>query len=152
MKEIIFTKTKLPYGWLGNMFASPIEYDGRIWRTGEALFQALRFEENEYRELIRNQKSPIGAKLKAKSNKDKMIVTPTSDKDVDNMRLVLSIKFKQHTDLSKKLKETDPYILIEDVSTRKRGNSTFWGAYNNGEEWIGQNILGKLLMELRDEL
>ena len=66
---IEFTKVDLPYGWLGNMYASPISYEGKIWLTSEALFQALRFEDEEIRELIRLEKSPMGAKMKAKGNK-----------------------------------------------------------------------------------
>ena len=49
---IPFTKTGLPNGYLGNMFPSPIEYDGKVWKTAEALFQALRFDDDEIRELI----------------------------------------------------------------------------------------------------
>jgi predicted NAD-dependent protein-ADP-ribosyltransferase YbiA (DUF1768 family) len=63
---ISFTKTDLPYGWLGNMFAAPITYNGQIWRTSEALFQALRFEDETIREVIRNDKSPMGAKMLSK--------------------------------------------------------------------------------------
>jgi predicted ATP-grasp superfamily ATP-dependent carboligase len=40
---ITFTKTSLPFGWLGNMAPYPIEYLEKTWRTAEALFQALRF-------------------------------------------------------------------------------------------------------------
>jgi predicted NAD-dependent protein-ADP-ribosyltransferase YbiA (DUF1768 family) len=69
----------LPYGWLGNMYASPVRYNGEIWKTSEALFQALRFEDLEIRALIRNEKSPMGAKMKAKKFKEK----PTAKKWVD---------------------------------------------------------------------
>ena len=93
---IEFTKVDLPYGWLGNMYASPINYNGIIWKTSEALFQALRFEDEEIRELIRCEKSPMGAKMKAKGSKNKMVVEPMSEKDIENMKMVVRLKFDQN--------------------------------------------------------
>jgi predicted NAD-dependent protein-ADP-ribosyltransferase YbiA (DUF1768 family) len=78
-KIIAFTKVKLPYGWLGNMSPFPIEHDGKTWRTTEALFQALRFEDEEIRELIREQKSPMAAKMMAKKHRESMTIQPLSD-------------------------------------------------------------------------
>jgi len=151
---ISFTKTKLPYGWLGNMFAAPITYNGQIWRTSEALFQALRFEDVTIREMIRNKKSPMSAKMvaKLKENRTKRVVEPMSEEDIDNMRLCLKIKFDQHPDLREKLLLTGDHIIFEDVSARPGARHKFWGAVltNNGLE--GQNMTGKLLMELREEL
>ena len=43
MAIISFSKVALPYGWLGNMAPYPIIYEGKRWRTIEALFQSLRF-------------------------------------------------------------------------------------------------------------
>jgi len=37
MNEIAFTKTTLPFGWLGNMSLYPIVYKGKIFRTSEGL-------------------------------------------------------------------------------------------------------------------
>ena len=63
---IKFTKASLPYGWLGNMAPFPVMYNGKKWLTIEALFQALRFENEKIIEEIRLEKSPMGAKMKAK--------------------------------------------------------------------------------------
>lgn len=60
MNVIGFTKVKLPYGWLGNMSPYPIEFGGKIYKTSEALFQALRFNDEEIQEIIISEKSPIG--------------------------------------------------------------------------------------------
>ena len=61
---IKFTKVSLPYGWLGNMAPFPVMYKGKKWLTIEALFQALRFEDEKIIEEIRLEKSPMGAKMK----------------------------------------------------------------------------------------
>ena len=154
MAYISFTKTELPYGWLGNMFAAPITYQGQIWRTCEALFQALRFEDVTIREMIRNEKSPMAAKMVAKRKEymTKRVVEPMSMEDIDNMMLCLRIKFDQHRGLRDKLLKTKDNIIFEDVSARNRARHKFWGTVKTDRKLDGNNMLGKLLMELRVEI
>ena len=136
------------------MFNAPIQYKGQNWRTSEALFQAMRFEDPEIREMIRTQKSPLVAKNKLKRIEylTKRVVEPMTPKDVDNMRLCLKLKFMQHPELLRQLLETGNFIIFEDVSARKGISPKFWGAIKTNEQLDGQNMLGKLLMELRQEL
>ena len=91
---IAFTKTALPFGWLGNMSAHPVTHQGKVFRTAEALFQALRFNDPDIIEQIRAAKSPMGAKMVAKRNKGKMVVAPGSAEDVKNMEAVLRLKVR----------------------------------------------------------
>lgn len=152
MSVISFTKVELPYGWLGNMSPYPIEYLGKTWKTSEALFQALRFNDDDIREIIRSQKSPMAAKMKAKTNKHKYSIQPMSDEDVNNMRLCLNLKFEQHKILKEKLIKTGKHLIVEDIGKRRGSHHEFWGAYHTIEnQWIGQNMMGHLLMELRSK-
>lgn len=152
MSFISFTKVDLPYGWLGNMSPFSIEYLDKTWKTSEALFQALRFEDKNIQELIRTQKSPMAAKMKAKANRNNYFVQPMSNQDVTNMRLCLRLKFDQHEILREKLIKTASHIIVEDIGKRRGIRHEFWGAYRNSEnQWIGQNKLGLLLMELRSQ-
>ncbi len=130
------------------MSPHPVTYNDRLWKTTEALFQALRFRDRDIRELIRAQASPFTAKLKAKAEKAKMIIEPGSVKDVDNMRLVLKLKIDQHPKLKDELLQTGTATIIEDCSKRR---SSIWGAQLKDGKWVGDNLLGKLWMELRDE-
>lgn len=150
---IEFTKNDLPYGWLGNMFPAPIKYDGKVWRTSEALFQALRFDDPEIKEVIRNESSPLVAKWKARSkvNAHKMVVEPMSEKDLENMKMVVKLKFDQHPALKTKLKITGDHILVENVLEKKQARHLFWGMRKVNGEWVGNNTMGKILMELREE-
>ncbi len=148
---IEFTKVDLPYGWLGNMYASPISYEGKIWLTSEALFQALRFEDEEIRELIRLEKSPMGAKMKAKGNKDRMVIEPMSEKDLENMKMVVRLKFDQNEVLKSKLKVSGEHIIVENIGNRNGERHLFWGMKKVNGEWIGNNMMGKILMEIRKE-
>ena len=154
MAVISFTKVNLPWGCLGNMAPYPITYEGKVWPTSEALFQALRFKDPDIREEIRIQKSPMAAKMKAKKHRASyMVVEPMSDEDIQNMRLCLKLKFTQHPGLKSRLMVTKGHTICEDIGKRRGSRHEFWGSYRNNEnQWIGNNMLGKLLMELRDSL
>ena len=152
MNDIVIGKVKDEGGCWGNMAPFPIEFDGKRWLTSEALFQAMRFDDEQIREQIRNEKSPMGAKMKAKKNKEKMIVAPMSEADLENMRLVLRVKIEQHPELRQMLIESGDAFIVEDCTRRQRGSGLFWGAAFVNGKWVGQNWLGKLWMELRDAL
>ena len=149
---IEFTKVNLPWGWLGNMYASLIEYDGKKWLTSEALFQALRFDDEEIRELIRNEKSPMGAKMKAKGNKNRMVIEPMSEKDVENMKMVVRLKFEQNLVLRSRLKVSGEHVIVENIGNRNGERHLFWGMKKINDEWVGNNRMGKILMEIRKEI
>lgn len=152
MNVVSFTKVALPYGWLGNMSPYPIQFNGLTWRTSEALFQALRFKDQEIQELIRAEKSPMGAKMVMKSNVKDIVVEPHSDKDLLNMKMCLRFKLNQHPNLIKDLIDTGDARIIEDVTKRgNKGGNLFWGAMLVDDEWVGQNKLGELWMTLREE-
>jgi ribA/ribD-fused uncharacterized protein len=154
MKNIGFTKVSLPYGWLGNMSPYKIYFQGKEWRTTEALFQAMRFKDVEIKEAIQLEKSPMGAKFKAKKHKDKMVIDPMGSIDKLNMEICVALKLKQHPNLKEMLIKTGSSLIYEDVSTRKnRGSSLFWGAVLNKDGSLdGENVLGKIWMNERDKL
>ena len=152
METISFTKVSLPYGWLGNMSPYPIEYNGKTWRTSEALFQALRFNDEQIREEIRLEKSPMGAKFKAKKYKHLMDIEPQSIQDVENMRMCVKLKLEQHPDLKRELELIGDLEIYEDVTSRPRGSGLFWGAMKTDNGWIGENILGKIWMDAKKNL
>jgi len=161
MPNVIIRGVKEDYGWLGNMSPHPVNHDGIWWLTAEALFQALRFpmsavndEGENIRELIRAQKSPMTAKMMAKRYKDKRNITPMGDQDLDNMRMVLRLKYKCNCNpLERDLLATGDRLIVEDCSKRPRGSGLFWGAKRLADgTWEGTNMLGQLLMELRTEI
>lgn len=152
-KSVIgFTKVALPYGWLGNMSPFPIEYEGVVWRTTEALFQALRFSDPIIKEEIRLQKSPMAAKMIAKKNRELFVVCPMSEEDLSNMRMCINLKLDQHPSLKEELVATGNSLIFEDVTSRgSRGSNLFWGAMMNDGKLIGSNELGKIWMSIRDK-
>ena len=156
MEEIKFTKVKLEWGWLGNMSPHSIVYDGKIWKTSEALFQSLRFEDEEPKEIIRLENSPMGCKMKSKTlaKTYNRIVEPMSDRDIENMKMCVRLKIKQHPELIDLLLKTGDSKIIEDATSRgRRGSNLFWGSIKLEDgSWEGENMMGKIWEEIRNEI
>ena len=149
---ISFQRNADEYGWLGNMSPYPVKYEGKIWNTTEALFQGLRFNSEEIREIIRSEPSPMGAKMKTKKYRDSMEVEPRTEGDVENMKLCIKLKLEQHNSLKTKLLNTGTKRIYEDIGKRKGEKHLFWGSKNINGEWVGNNMLGKIWMEMREKL
>ncbi len=151
--SIWFKKVSGHYGWMGNMAPYPITFEGKVWRTSEALFQGMRFDDEVIKEIIRKEKSPMGAKMKAKKYSDQMVVVPMSELDVEQMKKCVRMKFDQHPKLKKELMKTKGVFIYEDIGNRNGERHKFWGAKKISEnEGDGHNMMGRILMELRDEL
>lgn len=150
---VIFNKVKDEHGWLSNMSPYQIKFGGELWKTTEALFQSLRFKDKDIKELIRLEKSPMGAKNVMNDNSDNIVIEKHSTQDLVNMMMCLRFKLKQHPELVGKLKNTGDEIIIEDVTSRGDiGGNLFWGSMLVNGKWVGQNKLGNLWMNLRDEI
>jgi len=160
--QIVIKKVSEPGGWLSNMSPHPVVHAGLKWWHAEALFQALRFADDdaEAREAVREPKSPMKAKMVAKKFRERQVVVPLSDADVENMRLCIGLKLKAHVGLRDQLIATGDRLLVEDCTARgRRVNNLFWGAVRVpdagallGYAWEGQNMLGQLWMEERAAL
>ena len=147
-----FNGVKEPNGWMGNMAPYPITYNGQVWRTSESLFQSMRYDDDSVKEIIRGEKSPMGAKMKAKKNRDQMVVVPMSELDVENMRKCVKMKFDAHPQLKRQLMNTKDSFIYEDIGNRNGERHKFWGAKKLSEsEGDGNNMMGKILMDLREE-
>jgi len=155
MREIRFTKSKAPYGWMGNMSRFPVTWGDKIYRSTEHLFQAMRFGlDTEWAELVRKEDNPYQAKQIAKANREHMIVEPCSEEDLANMYQCLMAKIRAHEDLKVELMGTIDCHIYEDVTFRGDvGSNLFWGAMKLEDgTWKGKNVVGDLWMKVRDTL
>jgi ribA/ribD-fused uncharacterized protein len=157
MPDIVIRKVTDNYGWLGNMSAHPVRYEGRLFKTNEHLFQWKRFEGfPEIQEVLIGEASPMGVKMKVKKFRKQLTLdglwSYDEEKDVAWMKECLWIKIRSYLDLARKLKLSHPHFIVEDCSKRKRGSGMFWGAAFEDGKWVGENVLGELWMEIREEL
>ena len=148
---VVVYKTKELYGELSNMAGGfPLVIDGVRIATTEALYQASRFPHlpQAQREII-GQHSPMTAKMKSKPYRS------NTRPDWDSvrfkiMRWCLRVKLAQHyEEFGRILRSTKDRQIVE--QSRK---DDYWGAklQQDDETLIGQNVLGRLLMELRERL
>ncbi len=126
-----------------NFSSFAIEWKGKLWMTSEHVYQAEKFEDENLKEQIRNALSAHDAMKLAIVNKDKY------KSDWDNIKLsvmkkILYAKVAQHPYVKKKLLQSVGRELIEDS-----WRDDYWGWGPNKD---GQNHLGKLWMEVRDEV
>src|SRR5580698_6088491 len=151
-QSAVFSKTKEGFGGLSNMAAGfPIRVNDVRILTSEALYQACRFPHlPQVQRLIIEQLSPMTAKMKSKPyRKDSR---PDWDRvRVKVMRWCLRVKLAQNwSDFSRLLLSTGDRPIVEE--SRK---DDFWGAKvvsGDTDTLVGTNALGRLLMELREQV
>ncbi|MGA4474578.1 NADAR family protein [Ectopseudomonas chengduensis] len=149
---VVVYKTKEDFGGLSNMASGyPLQINGVRILTSEALYQACRFPHMpELQREIIGQHSPMTAKMKSKPHRK------DSRSDWDEvrykvMRWCLRVKLAQnYEEFGRLLLATRDRPIVE--QSRK---DDYWGAKlmdETGDTLIGQNVLGRLLMELREKL
>lgn len=149
---IVFCRTKEAFGGLSNMASGyPINVNSATILTSEALYQACRYPHlpNLQQEIIA-QTSPMTAKMVGKPYRDNSRPDWLQVR-TKVMRWCLRVKLAQNFErFSELLLSTGDLCIVE--FSRK---DEFWGAKvspESDEILIGQNILGRLLMELREAL
>jgi ribA/ribD-fused uncharacterized protein len=141
--EILFYAVSDDYGVFSNFAPYPIAVRGHRWPTSEHFFQAQKFEDPKVREAIRAVKSPMVAARMGRNRKHRLRRDWDSAR-VHVMREALHAKFTQHADLREVLLSTGDATIVEHTE-----RDDFWG---DGGDGSGRNMLGRLLMELRDQL
>ena len=142
---------------LSNFSAFEVVYNNNHFKTSEHAYQAQKFgvssgnsimtdDDVRYRERYRGVQCARSAHDAFKyAETHKADRRPDWDQiKVDVMRDILREKAKQHEYVSRKLLETSDRPLIE-MSWR----DSFWGW---GADQNGENMLGRLWMEVRSEL
>lgn len=143
MNEIRFYKVNDEYGCFSNFAPYPIFIENEMWRTVEHYFQASKFGDEATRIKIKEMDSPMKAANEGRNKKNLIVSDWESIKD-DIMHKGLLCKFCQHPKLRKMLILTGTKTLIE--HTR---NDRYWA---DGGDGSGKNMLGKLLMLVRNEI
>jgi len=143
MITIRFYKVADDYGWLSNFAPYPFVLDGKKWPTVEHYFQAQKFGNKKYQEEIRNSRKAVLAARMGRDRRHKLRDDWESVK-VSIMKKAVKAKFSQNSHLGKMLVATKNALLIEHTI-----RDAFWG---DGGDGHGQNMLGRLLMEVREKL
>ena len=144
MAIYFYSILEVPYGVFSNFSAHEFTLDGEYWKTSEHYFQAQKFAHSpEDMAAIARASTPKRAAELGRERTRPLRKDWEEVKD-DVMRRALAAKFEAHPELRELLLGTGDEELIE-----KTSGDYYWGCGTRG---TGHNMLGKLLMELRDKL
>jgi N-glycosidase YbiA len=138
---IKFYKTNETYGFLNNFKKARMFVYHQWWNNVEAPYQAQKTNNSEEYMAIWAAKTP----REARDLGQKVTLRPDWDEIKQAVMFECCMaKFLQHSDLRAKLMATGEEELVEDSPI-----DYYWGCGKNG---TGQNMLGKTLMRVREEL
>jgi N-glycosidase YbiA len=140
---IWFYATRDAYGAFSNFSAHPVRMNGKVWPTSEHYFQAQKFAGTEHEEAVGKARSPMLAARMGRDRKRPLRRDWDAVK-VAIMREVVLAKFTQHPDLRALLLGTGNARIVEHTE-----RDSFWG---DGGDGSGRNMLGEILMRVREEL
>jgi N-glycosidase YbiA len=140
---IHFYSTSGEYGCFSNFSRHSVRLKGKVWPTSEHYFQAQKFAGTAHEGEILRAKSPTVAARMGRSRQRPLRPDWESVKD-SVMREAVYAKFSQHDDLKTILLGTGDAVLVEHTE-----RDSYWG---DGGDGSGRNMLGRILMEVRDRL
>lgn len=152
-QTIGFTSTAAEWGIFSNFAKTPMTVNGVEFACVEQLYHYIRLndeaERAEYLKLIPN----MGLKMKAKAFAKRGVERADwREIAVDVMRFCLNHKYQNSAEFRQALADSGDRYIVEDESNRKKKPDS-WGAVLDTatNEYYGKNIMGRLLMELRDK-
>ena len=140
---IYFYKINDKYGYFSNFLHYGFELDRKWWMTSERYFQAQNFHNTEYEEMIRLLDNPMRAAEMGKNRNLLLRKDWEEMKDAVMKKAVLE-KFRQNKEIREILLSTSKERIVEKII-----DDYYWGC---GKESTGRNMLGTILMEVREEL
>lgn len=146
-KCVCIRKVDDEWGVLGNFARTPLTVDGVKLKNSEQLFQLMKFTDAEpvmavYR--AGNPKYPAKHWEKTHRRPDWGHII------VDVMKFCLMTKYEQSEDFCLALRRSEGFFIVEDQTSFPKKTPDTWGVKSVGDEYAGPNLLGRLLMELRD--
>jgi len=130
------------YGWLSNFGNSPMcGGDNKQYPTAEHAYQASKTTDLAFRERIRTAYSAAQARV---IGRNAPLRADWGSIKNGVMKRILEAKFAQNPGLADKLLGTGNNVLMHEAPW-----DSYWGSGKTGN---GQNIMGQMLMEIRESL
>ena len=144
---VIVHKIDEEWGVFSNFSHTTIVVDGVSFKCSETLFQLMKFkDEDAVKEVYRSNNKRMAKhweKTHRREDWGKMVV--------DAMKYCLMRKFEQSEDFRNELERSRGKFIVEDqTSFKNKKEPDAWGIKLIDDHYVGPNLLGRLLMELRD--
>ena len=144
---VIVHKIDEEWGVFSNFSHTTIVVDGVSFKCSETLFQLMKFkDEDAVKEVYRSNNKRMAKhweKTHRREDWGKMVV--------DAMKYCLMRKFEQSEDFRNELERSRGKFIVEDqTSFKNKKEPDAWGVKLKDDHYVGPNLLGRLLMELRN--
>jgi len=150
-------KTADEWGVLGNFYMANVVVNGVVFDCTERLFHMMKLRPDAA-EGIRDMmevKAGMGMKMHLKhiaKEHPEWFRDDWPTMIVDAMKCCLQLKYEQCELFRKELERSKGLFIAEDETSRMRGrDADTWGVVLRGDEYVGPSLLGRLLMELRED-
>lgn len=119
-----------------------------VFKNSEQLFQLMKFTDEEpVKAVYQAANTKYAAKHWEKTHRR----SDWGSIIVDAMKFCLSKKYEQSEEFRSSLLQTKDLFIVEDQSSFPKKTADTWGVKRIGDNNVGPNLLGRLLMELRDK-
>ena len=135
------------WGIFSNFGHTPIVVEGVTFDTSERLFQLMKYKDKEPVKAVFNANNPKMTnkhweKTHRREDWGKMII--------DAMKFCLTQKCEQSEAFRQELEHSKGKFIVEDQTSFPKKEPDAWGVKLREGSYVGPNLLGRLLMELRD--
>ena len=149
-----FCSTHEEWGILSNMATTPLDIEGVKFNSCEHIFQMMKFNDPEYVLKVwngetANGKKSANIKMTAKSHEPEHRREDWGSMIVDALKYAMQQKYNQCEAFRKELERSKGKFIVEQQPNPNKPADT-WSAKLEGDMWVGPNLTGRLLMELRD--
>lgn len=146
-ESIAIRKVCDEWGVLGNFARTSIIINGVAFKNAEQLFQLMKFKDKEAVMAVYRANNP---KYTAKHWEKTHRRDDWGGMIVDAMKFCLNQKYQQCGEFRKELEHSKGKYIVEDQTSFHKKAADTWGVKLQGDCYVGPNLLGRLLMELRD--
>ena len=137
----VINQFKGEYDFLNNRFGCRFVWQGLQYGNAEAAFQSSKCDDKSDRKVY----AGCSADKAALKGKEQIPFIGWEEARLGIMESILRAKFEQNPALMKKLTDTGTRILINGNNKQE----TYWGV--DLYSWLGENHLGKIIMNIRDK-
>jgi predicted NAD-dependent protein-ADP-ribosyltransferase YbiA (DUF1768 family) len=136
------------------MASTPIVIDGVTFKSSEHLFQMMKFKDAEivsrvWRGITAADKKSTNIKMTAKSYEPTHRRADWGEMIIDAIKYCMVQKYEQCEAFRQELERSRGLYIVEQQANPKKPADT-WSAKKEDDHWVGPNLTGRLLMELRD--
>lgn len=146
---ISFLHVSDEYGIFSNFGNTPIIVNGITFKNVEQLFHILKFTDAESINLLYHSNGLILKRIALQRENLGLRRTDWGMIIIDVMKCCLLLKYNQCALFREKLNQSKNFVIVEEAPKNKK-NADTWNAKNTGSCFEGSNLMGRLLMELRD--